>query len=78
MSALPKPPADHVAAIQYHMDQMFKLWRSTMHLGTRDVVRLNELLGKLSADDLKRVATFAEGLAEWNAPVPQSSDGPRT
>lgn len=78
MSALPKPPADHVAAVQYRMDQLFKLWRTTCHLGTADVVRLNELLGKCSAEELKQAATFLEGLVEWRSPVPQSPDAPRT
>ncbi|HEY6117482.1 MAG TPA: hypothetical protein VI172_16130, partial [Candidatus Dormibacteraeota bacterium] len=62
MSALPKPPPDHVAAIQYRMDQLFKLWRTTTFLGTADVVRLNDLLGKCTEDELKQAATFLEGL----------------
>jgi len=75
MSALPKPPADHVHAIQYRMDQLFKLWRTTSFLGTADIVRLNETIAKLSESDLRRVAAFAEGLAEWSDPAPGSSDG---
>lgn len=66
MSALPKPPPDHVNAIQYRMDQLFTLWRKTCQLGTADLVRLNKLLGKMSEDELKRVAVFAESLAEWS------------
>lgn len=69
MSALPPPPTDHIAAIQYRMDQLFKLWRTTTMLSTRDIVRLNELLAKISPDDLKRSAAFAEGLVEWAAGV---------
>lgn len=77
MSALPKPPADHVAAIQYHMDQLFKLWRTTAKLATRDVVRLNELLAKCTEAELRQAATFLEGLVEWRSPAPESSDAPR-
>lgn len=77
MSALPKPPADHVAAIQYRMDQLFKLWRTTSFLGTADVVRLNELLAKCSEAELRQAATFLEGLVEWRSPAPESPDAPR-
>ena len=69
MSALPKPPADHVHAIQYRMDQLFKLWRITSHLGTADIVRLNELLAKVTEDELKQAAAFLEGLVEWRSPA---------
>lgn len=69
MSALPKPPADHVNAIQFRMDQLFKLWRTTSHLGTADIVRLNELLAKVTEDELKQAATFLEGLVEWRSPA---------
>lgn len=77
MSALPKPPAGHVAAIQYRMDQLFKLWRTTSFLGTADLVRLNELLARCMPDELRQAATFLEGLVEWRNPAPQSSDAPR-
>jgi len=65
VSALPKPPADHVAAIQFMMEERFKLWRTTCHLGTADLVRLNQLLGKATPEELKQAATFLEGLVEW-------------
>lgn len=77
MSALPKPPADHVKSVQYHVDQLFSLWRTTWQLGTADVVRLNELLAKVTPEELQQAATFLEGLVEWRSPVPQSSDAPR-
>lgn len=66
-TALPMPPPGHVASIQFRMEELFKLWRTTCHLGTADIERLNVLLGKLSASDLKAVAAFAEGLAEWSS-----------
>lgn len=69
MSALPKPPADHVAAIQYRMDQLFKLWRTTSFLSTADIVHLNALLSKVTESELKQAATFLEGLVEWRSPA---------
>ncbi len=60
------------------MDQLFKLWRTTTYLSTRDVVRLNQLLAKIAPDDLKQVATFAEGLVEWASAIAESTDAPRT
>lgn len=78
MSALPKPPADHVNAIQYRMDQLFMLWRSTCQIGTADLVRLNDLMSKCTSEELKQAAAFLEGLVEWRSPAPQSSDAPRT
>lgn len=74
MSALPIPPADHVAAVQHRMDQLFKLWRTTSFLSTRDIVRLNELLARVLPEELKQAATYLEGLVEWRSPVPQSPD----
>lgn len=69
MSALPKSPSDHVNAIQYRMDQLFKLWRTTSHLGCADIVRLNELLAKVTPEELQQAATFLEGLVEWRSPA---------
>jgi hypothetical protein len=65
MSALPKVSADHISAIQHRMDQLFKLWRTTTNLENRDIVRLNELLARCTADELKQAAMFLEGLVEW-------------
>lgn len=50
------------------------LWRLTCLLELRDLERLNGILRRLSETDLKRVAAFAEGLAEWAEPVLQSPD----
>lgn len=38
-----------------------------------DLVRLNELLAKLSDDDLRQVAAFAEGLAAWGSDATQET-----
>lgn len=42
------------------------LWHLSCRLELRDLQRLNGVLRRLSDADLKRVATFAEGLAEWS------------
>jgi hypothetical protein len=42
------------------------LWHLSCRLPLRDLERLNGILAKLSDDDLKRVAVYAEGLAEWS------------
>jgi hypothetical protein len=41
----------------------------------RDLRRLNDCLTKLSDDDLRRVAVFAEGLAEWASGDAELPDG---
>ena len=43
-------------------------------LPMRDLERLNGILARLSDDDLRRVAAFAEGLAEWSSGDASSSD----
>ncbi len=58
-------------------EQRCYLWRLTCRLPLRDLIRLNFLLGKLSDDDLRQVAAFAEGLAEW-ADLAQSCSGDET
>lgn len=50
------------------------LWHLSCHLELRDLERLNGILRRLSKEDMKRVAAFAEGLAEWSSPDPQSPD----
>lgn len=47
-------------------EQRCKLWRMSMRLPLRDLMRLNWILADLSDDDMRQVAAFAEGLAEWN------------
>lgn len=46
-------------------------------LPLRDLVRLNAILARLSEEDLKRVAAFAEGLAEWQMPEEPEADAPQ-
>lgn len=55
----------------YH--ERVKLWTLTCRLPLRDIRRLNELLAKLSDDDLRQIAVYAEGLAEWDAIAHASS-----
>jgi len=43
------------------------LWHQTCRLELRDLERLNGIVRRLSDEDLKRVAAFAEGLAEWSS-----------
>lgn len=43
------------------------LWHKTCLLPLRDLLRLNAIIAALSDSDLRRVATFAEGLAEWSS-----------
>lgn len=50
------------------------LWHLSCRLPLRDLERLNGILRQLSDDDLKRVAAFAEGLAEWASPESESPD----
>jgi hypothetical protein len=48
-------------------EQRCYLWRLSCKLELRDLKRLNDLLKKLSDDDLREVARYAEGLAEFDA-----------
>jgi hypothetical protein len=50
------------------------LWHLSCELPYRDLERLNGILKRLTHDDLKRVAAFAEGLAEWSEPASESPD----
>lgn len=43
------------------------LWHLSCRLPLRDLQRLNAILARLSDNDLRMVATFAEGLAEWSS-----------
>lgn len=54
------------------------LWHLSMRLPLRDLKRLNGILKRLSDDDLKRVAAYAEGLAEWSSDASQSPDASGT
>lgn len=55
-------------------DERCRLWRMTCDIPLRDLRRLNGILKALSHDDLKRVAAYAEGLAEWAEPASESPD----
>lgn len=51
-----------------------KLFHMVCRLPLRDLLRLNGILERLSDDDLRRVAAFAEGLAEWADSGSESPD----
>ena len=58
------------------VEERFWLWRLSCGLALPDLKRLNATLKKLSAEDLRRVAAFAEGLAEWSSSASESPDDP--
>lgn len=51
----------------------FLVYRLPLH----DLVRLNQVLARLTEDDLRRVATYAEALAEWGTDAPQAPPNPK-
>ncbi len=62
---------DPVLALHAERDKVItKLYRLPM----RDLVRLNGVLARLSDDDLRRVAAYAEGLAEWGSDATEASN----
>lgn len=48
-------------------EQRRLLWIKSCELPLHELRRLNDLLRNLSDDDLREVARYAEGLAEFNA-----------
>jgi hypothetical protein len=65
-AAIAKAEASMAPALELY-EQRCYLWRLSCKLPLRDLKRLNDLLKKLSDDDLREVARFAEGLAEFDA-----------
>lgn len=63
-SAIAKADASMAPALKLY-EQRCYLWRLSCRLPLRDLERLNALLGKLSEEDLREVARYAEGLAEF-------------
>lgn len=72
-AAIAKADASMKPALDLYRERCF-LWRLSCRLPLRDLERLNGILRQLSDDDMKRVAAFAEGLAEWSSPVQESPD----
>lgn len=68
-----------VAAIARPALERFKelswIYSMACKLSLRDLIRLNQILRRLDDSDLKRVAAFAEGLAEWSSGDASSADG---
>lgn len=63
-AAIAKADASMAPALKMY-EQRCSLWRLTCRLPLRDLERLNDLLGKLSDEQLREVARYAEGLAEF-------------
>lgn len=55
-------------------DERCRLWRMTCRLPLRDIRRLNGILERLSDDNLRQVAAFAEDLADFLNPVSSVED----
>lgn len=51
-----------------------KLFFLINRIPVRDLKRLNVVLRALDDHQLRMVAAYAEGLASWDAPEPQSGD----
>lgn len=62
--AIAKADAVIGPALQLY-EERTKLMRVICRLPMRDLVRLNALIARLSDDDLRHVAAYAEGMAEW-------------
>lgn len=48
-------------------DERVKVARLVDRLLLRDIERLNRVLERLTDDDLRAVAVYAEAMADWNA-----------
>lgn len=59
------------------VEERFWLWRLSCGLALPELKRLNATLRKLSAEDLRKVAAYAEGLAEWGSDDAESPDAPQ-
>ena len=73
-AAIAKADASMKPALDLYAERC-KLWRRSCDLSLRDLARLNGIIAALSPEDLKRVAAYAEGLAEWSSPEASSPDG---
>jgi hypothetical protein len=74
-AAIAKADASMKPALDLYAERC-KLWRRSCDLALRDLERLNRIIEALSPADLKRVAAYAEGLAEWGSPEASSPDVP--
>lgn len=76
-AAIAKADASMKPALDLYAERC-KLWRRSCDLSLRDLARLNRIIAALSEADLKRVAAYAEGLAEWSSEPLSSPDGHST
>jgi hypothetical protein len=60
------------------LEQRNKLAYVYYRLDLESITRVNEILRILTDDELRMVAAYAEGLAEWRLPEPQSGDAPNS
>jgi hypothetical protein len=60
------------------LEQRNKLAYVYYRLDLQSITRVNELLRILTDDELRMVAAYAEGLAQWRLPEPQSGDAPNS
>jgi len=73
VAAIAKADASMKPALDLYAERC-KLWRLSCQISLRDLQRLNRIIEALSPADLKRVAAYAEGLAEWGSPEASSPD----
>lgn len=73
-AAIEKANASMKPALDLYAERC-KLWRRSCEIPLRDLERLNRIISVLSPADFKRVAAYAEGLAEWSSPEALSPDG---
>jgi hypothetical protein len=66
-AAIARADAVIAPALQLY-EERSKVARLVGRLPLRDIERLNRVLERLSDDDLRTVASYAEALADWNAP----------
>jgi hypothetical protein len=71
--AIAKADAAMAPALELYAERN-KLAVRIYRLPLRDLRRLNALLDRISDDDARQIAVYAESLAEWSDPVSPSRD----
>lgn len=66
-AAIAKADAQIAPAMALYAERN-RIMHLACRLPLRDLQRLNRVLERLTDDDLRAVAAYAEGLADWNAP----------
>lgn len=73
-TAIAKADASMRPALELYEERCKLMHRSFDRLRLEDLKRVNVLLAVLSDDDLRRIALYAEGLAEWRVIEAESPD----